>query len=97
MITLQPLKAAISWARSVGRRVLQLFGKAPVEPHWEVVVDPDGVMCHVRWSERFPNGKYLYVRHYPAGAWGETACASNARAFNEQKRHWTDFSYQHFR
>jgi len=33
---------------------------------WEVVLDEDGQMARVRWSEPGEGGSHLYVRHYPA-------------------------------
>lgn len=58
----------------------------PVERgRWEVVEDTDGGMVRVRWSIPDAADRYLWVRHYPADAFGRQACARQAAAWNAER------------
>jgi hypothetical protein len=74
------------------RRRRNAAGKTP--GRWEVALSDDGEMVHVRWSLPDEKGRYLWVRHYPASAWGLHAAEREAARYNadgmrvEQCRPW---------
>lgn len=53
---------------------------------WEAILDDDGQMVRVRWSQADAQGRHLYVRHYPADGWGKNAAESEAQRFNTNGR-----------
>lgn len=63
------------------------------KPKWEVVpaVENDKTIGYqIRWSEKRPDGKYLWVGHYYEDegntlGWCERAARSHAKRLNEQK------------
>jgi hypothetical protein len=71
---------------AVIRWLLSFFRRHRSAPCWEVVMDSDGVMCRVRWSEPDTKGRYLWVRHYPATRWGMNAVEREAARMNSEGR-----------
>ena len=53
--------------------------------HWETVVDDDGEMIRIRWSVPDAQGRYSWVRHYPATTWSIVSCEQQAARWNAEK------------
>ena len=68
------------------RWLLSLFRRQHSAPCWEVVMDDDGEMARVRWSEPDTKGRFLWVRHYPATSWGLNAVERDAARMNLEGR-----------
>lgn len=49
---------------------------------WEAVLDDDGCMIRVRWSRPDEEGRYLWIAHYPASAWGLNAAEGHVKRLN---------------
>jgi len=60
--------------------------KTGSNPHWEMVLEDSGEMCHVRWSEPDAEGRYLWVAHYPGTPIGIHFAETQAERFNKMNK-----------
>lgn len=84
------LLTPIFWLLSIFRYVTRRTSPSE-SPQWEAVLDQDGVMVHIRWSQPDHEGKYLWVSHYPATNWGRNVVEREVNRRNARLKRCTKF------
>lgn len=76
----------------IASTLCRLFRRKTIDPgHWETALDDDDVMVRIRWSIPDSRGRYLWVRHYPATAWGRAAVWRQVAEWNAEGKTPAEF------